>query len=186
MFLRLQDSVLNPAYGFGAAYDAEPTVFGARRPGFPLRKVSNPLVDRWTTFMRAQGIARVVCLLPARQLRHYDDLLGIYGTVFGAAHVLHAPIEDFQLADAPVLVGRVLPFLTATEHQRQQVVVHCAGGVGRTGHVLAAWLVYARGVSNDEAIESVRRSGRNANEVRNRSALDALLNACRAAGGGRR
>ncbi|MEW6495955.1 MAG: protein phosphatase, partial [Cyanobacteriota bacterium] len=72
-----------------------------------------------------------------------------------------------------------------------KVVVHCSGGIGRTGHVLAAWLASARGFSNNAAIAAVRKTGRNPYEaaiaavLRARNpfqivaALDALLNDCR-------
>ena len=39
--------------------------------------------------------------------------------------------------------------------------MHCAGGRGRTGHVLAAWLVFGRGFSIDEAVAAVKEMGRN-------------------------
>lgn len=44
-------------------------------------------------------------------------------------------------------------------------MVHCYGGIGRTGHVLAAWLVAQRGFSNKTAIETVRETGRNPYEA---------------------
>jgi protein-tyrosine phosphatase len=44
-------------------------------------------------------------------------------------------------------------------------VVHCSGGIGRTGHVLAAWLVAGRGFSRHSAITAVKRRGRNPYEA---------------------
>ena len=64
-------------------------------------------------------------------------------------------------------------------------------GIGRTGHVLAAWLVGSRGLSNKAAILAVRRTGRNPYEaaivaaMKGRNPLKAieelnvLLNSCR-------
>ncbi|MEH2433087.1 MAG: hypothetical protein V7K25_02320 [Nostoc sp.] len=73
------------------------------------------------------------------------------------------------------------------------VVVHCSGGIGRTGHILAAWLVSVRGLSNQAAINAVKKTGRNPYEAalvavfRGRNPLtfvkelDMLLNDCRLA-----
>ena len=49
--------------------------------------------------------------------------------------------------------------------QNEKVVVHCSGGVGRTGQVLATWLVAKYGLSNQGAIDIVRQTGRNPYEA---------------------
>jgi protein-tyrosine phosphatase len=108
--------------------------------------------------MQSEGIARVVCLLTDSQLGHYrEDLLQEYCAAFGAANVLSAPIQDFELS-SPEDLRLILGFLRESDARRQKVVVHCAGGVGRTGHVLAAWLASARGLAPRDAIEAVERA----------------------------
>jgi protein-tyrosine phosphatase len=86
--------------------------------------------------------------------------------------------RGFKLADATALIDVILPFLAATDQHQERVVVHCSGGVGRTGHVLAAWLVSFRGMSNEQAIQAVRQTGRNPRESGD-PRLDALLDRCR-------
>ncbi|MGV0024655.1 hypothetical protein [Phormidesmis priestleyi] len=44
-------------------------------------------------------------------------------------------------------------------------MVHCAGGIGRTGQVLAAWLVYGRGLTTRSSIATVKKMGRNPYEA---------------------
>ena len=173
----LVSRIVKPGNGF-STIENEPIVFGARRPGFPLPLVPQAIVDEWIAFMTAQGIKRVVCLLPKRQLSSYDDLLGSYRNAFGATKVCWAPIKDFHLADVPTLTELILPFLADADRMQEKTVVHCSGGIGRTGHVLAAWLASFRGMSNADAITAVKRSGRNAQESGDKG-LDALLNACR-------
>lgn len=170
----------SPTSGFGAAAASEPTVFGARRPGFPFPVVAPATVDAWIDWMQKQQIRRVVCLLPQRQLKGYHDLLGRYGQRFGATNVCWSPIDDFTLAPAAALTQVILPFLADADEQHERVVVHCSGGIGRTGHVLAAWLVSLRGMHNEEAIAAVRQTGRNPREARDPQ-LDQLLDTCRAA-----
>ncbi len=150
---------------FAAAAPEEAIVFGAARP-----KYSRSAVTAWLTFMQQQGIQRVCCLLTNAQLQHYDNWLGLsllerYQQTFGTERVCWSPIEDFQLATPPQLRQEILPYLDMAEQQQEKVVVHCSGGVGRTGHILAAWLVARRGLSAPAAIAAVRRTGRNPYEA---------------------
>jgi protein-tyrosine phosphatase len=79
--------------------------------------------------------------------------------------------------------------LITANQQNEKVVVHCAGGIGRTGHILAAWLVSVRGFSNKDAISAVIRTGRNPHEavmlsenpLQVAQELNLLLNNCRLA-----
>ncbi len=178
IFVKFAQWMSRPEYGFSAAYKQEHFIFGARRPGFPFPRVSSTLVHTWITFMQAQGITRVLCLLAPHQLQTYDDLLGTYRQRFGEHNVLWVPIDDFQLAEEFQLIDQILPFLAETELQQEKTVVHCSGGIGRTGHVLAAWLVSYRGMSNEEAITAVKKQGRNARESKDKR-LDMLLDRCR-------
>jgi protein-tyrosine phosphatase len=98
--------------------------------------------------------------------------------MFGEPNVFWVPIDDFHLAEKVQLIDQILPFLAEAEQNRDKMVVHCSGGVGRTGHVLAAWLVSCRGMSNEEAVAAVKRQGRNARESRDKR-LDTLLDQCR-------
>ena len=100
--------------------------------------------------------------------------------------VCWAPIKDFRLADENLLIETVLPFLAESIRKGEPVVVHCSGGSGRTGHVLAAWLVYGRSMTNNGAIDAVIRQGRNPYEAEGRvdtgkAKLNSLLDACRVA-----
>lgn len=175
-------------YKFAAAWEHESIVFGASRPGYRDSQVRD-----WVEFMKCQGIKRVCCLLPDHQLAGYSALLDTYQQEFGSDYVCWVPIADFHLADNETLTKKILPFLIAADKQGEKVVVHCSGGIGRTGHVLAAWLVSCRGLSNQAAIAAVRKTGRNPYEAaiaavtRGRNPfkavadLEALLNECRLA-----
>ncbi|AIG97417.1 putative protein-tyrosine phosphatase [Archaeoglobus fulgidus DSM 8774] len=152
-------------FGFCGAFEQETTVFGAQRPGYPLEDVDENTVREWVDFMKENGIKRVVCLLPQEQLDYYTEpLLYIYEEEFGGENVLWAPVNDYNLCDKKTL-ARILYFLKEADDKGEKVVVHCSGGSGRTGHVLAAWLVFGRGFSAEEAILAVERSGRNPYEA---------------------
>lgn len=158
--------MLKTPYKFAAAQQDETIVFGASRPGYSEQKV-----DAWLNFMAEQGIKKVCCLLCPKQLARYSNLLEKYQHKFGENNVCWAPIEDFHLADLENLTEKIIPFLKKAEQQGDKVVVHCGGGIGRTGHVLAAWLVSNRGLSNQAAIAAVRKTGRNPYEFAIAAAL---------------
>ena len=173
-------------YKYAPAWEKEQIVFGAARPGYTDKKVQD-----WIEFMKRQDIKRVCCLLAEQQLASYSDLLNIYKQEFGNQLVCWAPIADFHLSDLETFIHKILPFLIEADKQNEKVVVHCSGGIGRTGHVLAVWLVSVRGLSNQAAINAVKRTGRNPYEAaiyavfRGRNPLkvlkelDVLLNDCR-------
>jgi protein-tyrosine phosphatase len=172
-------------YNFTPASGDETLVFGASRPGYPERTtISDSMVNDWMDFMEANGIKAVCCLLADEQLDLYrSHLITSCRKRFGSENVCSAPIPDYTLADETLLVTKILPFIAASAGRGERVVVHCSAGSGRTGHVLAGWLVYGRGLTNQEALVAVCSSGgqRNPCEASDKSALNALLDACRRA-----
>jgi len=155
-------------YNFAPASNDEKIVFGAQRPGYNSKSVSLSNVQEWISFMKEQRIKRVCCLLPQNQLEYYEmDLLDIYWKELGQDNVYWASVEDFHLCDPVTLQKKILPFLEESDAKGERVVVHCSGGSGRTGHVLAAWLVFKRGFSKEEALVAVRDMGRNPYEAVN-------------------
>lgn len=142
---------------FGPAAPEEPIVHGAATPGGLAGGDGD--VDEWIAAVRSHGIERVVCLLSERQLRRYHALLDAYRRDFGQERVAHVPMTDHALAEEDELRA-ALDALEAADDAGEPVVVHCLAGLGRTGHVLAAWLVHARGYDPEAAIETVRDTGR--------------------------
>jgi protein-tyrosine phosphatase len=103
----------------------------------------------------------VCCLLDAGQLADFPvNLEAEYKRLFGATCVLMEPIADHHLCSPQALRRHILPFLSTAETGGERAVIHCWGGNGRTGHVLAAWLVAARGLSPMSALEAVEATGR--------------------------
>ena len=126
---------MDSSFHFGPARVGERTVYGARIPD-----ASPTRVCEWSDFMHAQGVTRVCCLLDAGQLAGFPvNLEGEYKRLFGATCVLMEPIADHHLCSRQALRGSILPFLRTADTGGDRAVIHCWGGNGRTGHVLAAW-----------------------------------------------
>lgn len=107
---------------------------------------------------RHHGATRLVSLIEDHEL----DLLRIPALVDRArAHGIEVerfPIEDLSvpvsLADLSRLVERILAAYRAGE----TIVLHCRGGLGRTGLVAACCVVALGGASAADAIAAVRRA----------------------------
>jgi atypical dual specificity phosphatase len=102
--------------------------------------------DRDLAALRGHGVGALLTLtetaLPSGALERH----GIAG--------LHLPVDDF---DAPTTSQMLdaLAFLDEARATGTPVAVHCLAGQGRTGTVLAAYLIRS-GLSSEQAIAAVR------------------------------
>ena len=110
----------------------------------------NPVDDELIS-LREQGFAAIICLLEDEQEEPAYSVTDAEAIGFSWFSI---PIRDFT---APTL-EQFDQFLRLVEDKRMRgkVLVHCQGGLGRTGTMAAAYWI-ARGLSTDEAIERVRR-----------------------------
>jgi atypical dual specificity phosphatase len=99
---------------------------------------------RW---LRGHGIQVLLSLSEEPPRRDWINEAGLM--------VFHEPVDDFEAPTQEQLARCVSVIERATE-QEMGVAVHCAAGLGRTGTVLAGYLV-SQGASARRAIERVRR-----------------------------
>jgi atypical dual specificity phosphatase len=96
--------------------------------------------------LQAEGIRGVVTLTMRPLPRH----------IVGRLDYLHLPIEDFE-APTREQVRRFIRFVERHAARGEPVVAHCTAGMGRTGTMLACYLVHT-GLGAAEAIERVRQA----------------------------
>lgn len=68
---------------------------------------------------------------------------------------LHIPVNDFE-APSSEQVTTAIAAIRETIGNGKNVVIHCLGGRGRTGTMLACWLIANQGISAQEAITTIR------------------------------
>lgn len=97
--------------------------------------------------LREHGVQVLISLTEEAPMRKWVDEAGIL--------LFHVPIEDME-APTQEQLDRCMTAIERANAQNMAVAVHCGAGLGRTGTVLAAYLV-SKGASAVDAIARVRR-----------------------------
>lgn len=167
----LSEAVQHPSLGLPDAPKAAPVqsyqaprgfrwILPGRLAGCPMPGAMAPL-DHDLTLLKGAGVTLLVNLtatrLDAPALEHF----GI--------RELHFPMEDGRAA--PVMLAKMLVVkLQRLLHGGDVIAVHCYAGLGRTGTVLAAWLIM-NGLSAEAALERLRRIDRGFVQSREQEAM---------------
>ena len=106
-----------------------------------------PRTERALAALSGQGVRLLVNL---HERPHDPARLGHHGL-----REIHLPVKDFAAPSSGQIeraVGAILETVAAGE----AAAVHCGGGLGRTGTVLACYLASGEGLGTEEAIRRVR------------------------------
>jgi protein-tyrosine phosphatase/nicotinamidase-related amidase len=122
----------------------------------PGRRDYNRELDVDLATMHTQAVNAVVCLVPLAEIESYGvrDLLPSYRQA--GFEVYHLPIADQRACSMEAAVAAV-SWCQARLDQGQHVMLHCVGGIGRTG-LIGACVLKAYGADSDTAIEQIRQA----------------------------
>ncbi|MBK7127745.1 MAG: dual specificity protein phosphatase family protein [Crocinitomicaceae bacterium] len=100
-------------------------------------------------------ITHVVTLVSQEELNKYNVPALLTRFDEAGIEVLHSPIQDYGLPE-PEQMKSILTWLHKRVKSKQNVLVHCVGGLGRSGTVMAVYAKAYLGKSGEEAIQYVR------------------------------
>jgi atypical dual specificity phosphatase len=112
----------------------------------PVLSVSGP--EQFKNVLAEYGLGAVVSLDERGLPAHWPALMG--------AEYLHIRIPDFE----PPSAGQIDEFIALVEKTSaagRATLAHCYAGMGRTGTMIACYLVKKENLPPDEAIHRVRR-----------------------------
>jgi protein-tyrosine phosphatase/nicotinamidase-related amidase len=121
----------------------------------PGRKDYSRSVDEDLKQLKAYEVDIVVPLITDDEFSHYgvSDLLEKYEEYEFDVHRL--PIMD-QLVSSEEEMNELISLLDNEINNDKKVLLHCVGGLGRSGLVAACYLKY-KGLKSDDAISAVRK-----------------------------
>ncbi len=105
-------------------------------------------------YLKSAGIEHIVTLVPQKELTFYgvDDLLETYQ--HEGFEVKHLPILD-QGTCTQAEMSAVVAWINHRLDTGGKVLIHCVGGLGRSGMVAASYLKH-KGLDSEKAIQMVR------------------------------
>lgn len=142
---------------------------GSGRPGYRGRSGTLEQLETDLVWLRQQGIEAIVSMT---ETALEAEIIARHGF-----KMIHLPVIDMT-PPSPEQITAALAFIDEQRAQLRPVVVHCLMGQGRTGTILAAYLI-RDGLSPERAVAELREVCPHAVENRDQEAALAAFAADR-------
>jgi atypical dual specificity phosphatase len=111
-------------------------------------------IDSW----KRAGVKAIAVLAEPQEIARYWGSVNNYLRTLKnkGFEFTYSPIRDFHAPDL-IQLEKLVEWIDAKVKENKPVLVHCRAGIGRTGTVIAAYLV-KKGCEASEAIRKVRKS----------------------------
>lgn len=100
-------------------------------------------------------ITNVVSLVSNEELEHYKVPTLIARLKEKKVDVLHSPIVDYGVPSREQVV-EIIEWVKMKIKSKENVLIHCVGGLGRSGTIMAVYAKVYLGKTGEEAIQFVR------------------------------
>ncbi|TGN19437.1 isochorismatase family protein [Leptospira idonii] len=123
----------------------------------PGRKDRGRVLEDDMEEMKKQGITHVISLITEQEYADYgvSDMKSEYVNAGFLPHYL--PTLDQRVPSLPELQKTILWMDEALQKQGK-ILIHCVGGLGRSGTLAAAYLMWKEKMNSKEAIQKIRES----------------------------
>jgi atypical dual specificity phosphatase len=113
-----------------------------------LAAMAQPASAEEYQWLREQGIQLILCLTEDPPRRAWINDAGLFS--------IHIPIED-MMPPTQEQIDQCMAGIDKALAQKLGVSVHCTAGLGRTGTIVACWLVHHEELTARDAMTRVRR-----------------------------
>lgn len=122
----------------------------------PGRKDRGRVLQEDIVVMKKEGVTHVLTLLTSNEFQEFGvegllEALGEAGFI-----VKHFPILDHSVSSVPEM-DHAVQWIDGIMGREARLVIHCLGGLGRSGVVAASYLIY-RGLTVQDAVGAVRQA----------------------------